>query len=59
MGPHVNRRVLENCGIDPDVYSGLAFGLGIERITMIKYGVPDIRTLFENNTRFLQQFGRK
>ena len=55
----VNRRVLENCGIDPDVYSGLAFGLGIERITMIKYGVPDIRTLFENNTRFLQQFGRK
>lgn len=55
----VNRKVLENCGVDPDVYSGLAFGLGIERITMIKYGVPDIRTLFENNTRFLRQFGQK
>ncbi len=55
----VNKKVLENCGLDSDEYSGLAFGLGIERITMIKYGVPDIRTLFENNVKFLNQFGRK
>lgn len=54
----VNKKVLENCGIDSDVYSGLAFGLGIERTTMIKYGIPDIRTLFENNVKFLRQFGR-
>lgn len=52
----VNRRVLENCGIDPDVYSGLAFGMGIERIAMIKYGINDIRLLFENDVRFLKQF---
>ena len=55
----VNKKVLENCGVDSDVYSGLAFGLGIERTTMIKYGIPDIRTLFENNVKFLKQFGRK
>ena len=52
----VNRRVLENCGIDPDMYSGLAFGMGIERIAMIKYGINDIRLLFENDVRFLKQF---
>lgn len=52
----VNRRVLENCGVDPDVYSGLAFGMGIERIAMIKYGINDIRLLFENDVRFLKQF---
>ena len=52
----VNRRVLENCGIDPDEYSGLAFGMGIERIAMIKYGINDIRLLFENDVRFLKQF---
>lgn len=55
----VNKKVLENCGVDSNEYSGLAFGLGIERITMIKYGVPDIRTLFENNAKFLKQFGRR
>ena len=55
----VNKKVLENCGIDSDEYSGLAFGLGIERITMIKYGIPDIRTLFENNVKFLKQFERR
>ena len=55
----VNKRVLENCGIDSNVYSGLAFGLGIERITMIKYGISDIRTLFENNVKFLKQFDRR
>ena len=52
----VNRRVLENCGIDPDVYTGFAFGMGLERIAMIKYGINDIRLLFENDVRFLKQF---
>ena len=52
----VNRRVLENCGVDPDVYTGFAFGMGLERIAMIKYGIGDIRLLFENDVRFLKQF---
>ncbi len=52
----VNRRVLENCGIDPDVYSGFAFGAGLERIAMLKYGIPDIRYFFDNDIRFLKQF---
>ena len=55
----VNKKVLEMSGIDSNVYSGLAFGLGIERITMIKYGISDIRTLFENNVNFLKQFNRR
>ena len=52
----VNPKVLENCGIDSNEYSGFAFGMGIERITMIKYGVPDMRILFENDARFLKSF---
>ena len=52
----VNRRVLENCGIDPDVYSGFAFGMGIERIAMLKYGINNIKLLTENDVRFLEQF---
>ena len=52
----VNRRVLENCGVDPDVYSGFAFGMGIERIAMLKYGVNNIKLLTENDVRFLEQF---
>jgi len=52
----VNRHVLENCGINPDVYSGFAFGLGLERIAMLKYGIPDIRYFFDNDIRFLKQF---
>ena len=55
----VNKNVLEMSGIDSNVYSGLAFGLGIERITMIKYGISDIRTLFESNINFLNQFNRR
>ncbi len=55
----VNKKVLETSGIDSNVYSGLAFGLGIERITMIKYGISDIRTLFEGNLKFLKQFDRR
>ena len=52
----VHRNVLANCGINPDEYSGFAFGMGIERIAMIKYGIPDIRLLYENDVRFLKQF---
>ena len=52
----VNRHVLENCGVDPDVYTGFAFGMGVERIAMLKYGINNIKTLFENDTRFLEQF---
>ena len=52
----VHRNVLKNCGVDPDAYRGFAFGLGIERVTMIKYGIPDMRLLFENDVRFLKQF---
>lgn len=51
----VNPKVLENCGIDSEVYSGFAFGMGIERIAMIKYGIPDMRILFDNDIRFLKQ----
>lgn len=52
----VHPNVLKNCGIDPDEYSGFAFGIGVDRLTMIKYGITDIRMLFENDARFLQQF---
>ena len=52
----VNRRVLENCGVDPDEYTGFAFGMGIERIAMLKYGINNVRALFENDVRFLEQF---
>ena len=52
----VNRHVLENCGIDPDEYSGFAFGMGVERIAMLKYGINNIKALFESDTRFADQF---
>ncbi len=52
----VNPVVLENCNIDPERYSGLAFGLGIERIAMLKYGVNDIRDFYKSNLDFLSQF---
>jgi phenylalanyl-tRNA synthetase alpha chain len=48
--------VLSNCGIDPEEYSGFAFGLGVERIAMTKYGIDDIRLFYENDERFLEQF---
>ena len=48
--------VLSNCGIDPEVYSGFAFGMGIERVLMTKYGIDDMRLLYENDMRFLSQF---
>lgn len=53
----VHPQVLRNCGIDPEVYSGFAFGMGIERVAMIKFGVPDLRLLYENDLRLLGQFG--
>ena len=48
--------VLNNCGIDPNKYSGFAFGMGIERIAMLKYKIDDIRLFYENDVRFLKQF---
>ena len=55
-GGVVNRKVLENCNIDPDEYAGFAFGIGIERIAMLKYGINNIGLMFENDLRFLKQF---
>lgn len=52
----VHPKVLENCGIDSEKYTGFAFGFGVDRITMVKYGIPNIRLLFENDNRFLNQF---
>jgi len=52
----VDPNVLINCGIDPEEYSGFAFGMGIERQAMLQYKITDIRALFENDTRFLKQF---
>ncbi len=52
----VDPNVLENCNIDPDKYSGFAFGMGIERIAMLLYQIPDIRMFYENDIRFLKQF---
>lgn len=52
----VDPNVLENCKIDPDKYTGYAFGMGIERIAMLKYNIDDLRLFFENDVRFLRQF---
>jgi phenylalanyl-tRNA synthetase alpha chain len=52
----VNPVVLENCNVDSNIYSGLAFGLGIERIAMLKHGVTDIREFYKSNLDFLSQF---
>jgi phenylalanyl-tRNA synthetase alpha chain len=52
----VDPNVLKNCGIDPEVYSGFAFGMGIDRIALLLHQIPDIRLLSENDMRFLQQF---
>jgi phenylalanyl-tRNA synthetase alpha chain len=53
----VHPNVLKNCGIDPDEYQGFAFGMGIERIAMLKYGIPDLRTFFESDLRWLKHYG--
>ena len=52
----VHPNVLRNCNIDPEVYSGFAFGFGVERIAMAKFGIDDMRLLYENDVRFLKQF---
>ena len=52
----VHPKVLEGCGIDPDIYSGFAFGIGIDRLTMRRFNIRDLRLLFENDMRFLRQF---
>ena len=53
----VNQRVLRACGIDPDAYTGFAFGLGIERALLLRHGVTDMRDIVEGDARFSEQFG--
>jgi phenylalanyl-tRNA synthetase alpha chain len=55
----VHPNVLRACGIDPDVYQGFAWGMGIDRIAMLKYGIADLRQLFENDVRWLDHYGFK
>ena len=52
----VHPQVIKNCGLDPEVYSGFAFGFGIDRMVMLNYGIDDIRALYESDMRFLKQF---
>ena len=53
----VHPKVLENCGLDPEEYQGFAFGMGIERIAMLKHGIPDLRSFFESDLRWLRHYG--
>ena len=53
----VHPKVLENCGIDPNAWQGFAFGMGIERVAMLKYGIPDLRTFYESDLRWLRHYG--
>ncbi|HEY0051927.1 MAG TPA: phenylalanine--tRNA ligase subunit alpha [Caulobacteraceae bacterium] len=53
----VHPNVLRNCGVDPDEYQGFAFGLGVDRLGMLKYGMPDLRDMFASDTRWLQHYG--
>jgi phenylalanyl-tRNA synthetase alpha chain len=53
----VHPKVLANCGIDPNEYQGFAFGMGIERVTMLKYGIPDLRTFYDADLRWLKHYG--
>ena len=55
----VHPNVLRACGIDPDVYQGFAWGMGIDRIAMLKYGMSDLRQLFESDVRWLSHYGFK
>ena len=52
----VHPHVFEMCGIDPNEYTGFAFGIGLERISLLKYEIDDMRLLYENDIRFLKQF---
>ena len=53
----VNPKVLENCGIDPNEYQGFAFGMGLERIAMLKYGIPDLRPFYDSDLRWMRHYG--
>ncbi len=53
----VNRKVLEACGIDTDIYTGFAFGMGLERTLMVKHGINDMHDIVEGDVRFSRQFG--
>ena len=53
----VHPQVLQNCGIDPSEYQGFAFGMGIERVAMLKYGIPDLRTFYDSDLRWLRHYG--
>ena len=53
----VHPKVLTNCGIDPEIYQGFAFGMGVERLAMLKYGIPDIRPFYESDSRWLTHYG--
>jgi phenylalanyl-tRNA synthetase alpha chain len=53
----VHPNVLKNCNVDPNEYQGFAFGMGIERMTMLKYGIPDLRTFFDSDVRWLEHYG--
>ena len=53
----VHPKVLAAGGIDPDEYQGFAFGVGIDRLAMLKYGIPDLRTFFESDLRWLKHYG--
>jgi phenylalanyl-tRNA synthetase alpha chain len=53
----VHPQVLRNCGLDPDEYQGFAFGMGIERVAMLKYGIPDLRTMYDSDLRWLHHYG--
>jgi phenylalanyl-tRNA synthetase alpha chain len=53
----VHPQVLKNCGVDPDEYQGFAFGMGIERVAMLKYGIPDLRTMYDSDLRWLRHYG--
>ncbi len=53
----IHPQVLRNCGLDPDEYQGFAFGMGVERLAMLKYGIPDLRAFYEGDLRWLRHFG--
>lgn len=53
----VHPNVIRNCGLDPDVYQGFAWGMGIDRIAMLKYGMPDLRAFFDADVRWIQHYG--
>ena len=55
----VHANVLRNCGIDPDAYQGFAWGMGLDRIAMLKYGIPDLRDLFDGDVRWIRHYGFK